>query len=251
MTSLKDLTCATTTVALGITLISGGGPAAQAQSAAELQLQQNQQEINRLKQQMQMQQGGGPGPQGVQPGRPQPGAAVIDARSIQRSVNLARNAAVKMNGGLSKYRPARCMFKGSERNPCIVQLNAQGIVFQIPGGPPGWEEAGQPPSLMTVLLVSPDGRSLLQTISNGALQAQPQQQPGMYPPQQQPGMYPPQQQPGMYPPQQQPGLYPPQQQPGMYPPQQQPGMYPPQQQPGMYPPQQQPGMYPPQQRPAI
>ena len=198
MTSLKTLSIsATSTVAIGITLITVSAPAAFAQSSTELQMQQNQQQIELLQQQLQMQQGGAPGMgpapgmqpgmgtgPGMQPGVPPTGAAPIDGRSIQRSVNLAREAAVKLNGGLSKYRPAGCMFKGSERNPCIVQVNAQGIVFQIPGGPPGWEQEGQPPTVLTVLRVAPDGRSLLETISNGTPQTPPQQgggQPGTPP----------------------------------------------------------------------
>ncbi len=211
MTSVKGLSCFTTPLILGISLISLSGLDVHAQGTYELQQQQNQREIDRLKQQLNPQTNGVP-QRSMPPSSSPRSVTAFDARSIQRSVNLARDTAIRINGGLSRYRPAGCMFKGSDRNPCIARSGPQGILFEIPGGPPGWEEARALPSIMTVLLISPDGRSLLQTISNSALPVQqlnPNSQP--YPP----GSYPP----GSYPP----GSYPP----GSYPP----GSYPP----GSYP----------------
>ena len=179
MTSAKGLSRFTTPLILGISLISLSGLDVHAQDAYELPQQQNQREINRLKQQLDPQRN--EVPQRSMPPSSAPGSVTaFDARSIQRSVNLARDTAIKMNGGLSQYRPAGCMFRGSDRNPCITRRGPQGILFEIPGGPPGWEEARALPSIMTVLLISPDGRSLLQTISNSALPAQ-QPNPNIYP----------------------------------------------------------------------
>jgi hypothetical protein len=138
---------------------------------ALIQQQQNQREIDRLKQQLEAQSNNTPQrgmPTGTAPRR----GNAFDARSIQRSVNLARDTAIRINGGLSEYRPGKCMFRGSDRNPCITQSGPQGILFQIPGGPPGWEETTAQPSTITILLIAPDGRTVLQTISNGALQTQ-------------------------------------------------------------------------------
>ena len=165
MTSAKGLPRFTTPLLLGISLICLSGLDVHAQGTYELQKQQNQREIDRLRQQLDPQRNGVP--QRSMPPSSTPGSVTaFDARSIQRSVNLARDTAIRINGGLSRYRPAGCMFKGSDRNPCIAQSGPQGILFEIPGGPPGWEEARALPSIMTVLLISPDGRSLLQTISN-------------------------------------------------------------------------------------
>ena len=237
MTSSKDFSYFTTSLALGISVLSLTGITVHAQIPSDLQLRQNQLEIDRLRQQLDAQNNGipqrgmspnnaapmsgsafgaqnngipqrGMSPNNAAPmsgsafgaqnnGIPQRGmspnnatprsSSSIDARSIQRSVNLARDTAIRINGGLSRYRPAGCMFRGSNRNPCIARSGPQGILFEIPGGPPGWEESRALPSIMTVLLISPDGRSLLQTISNAALSVQ-QPNPNNYP--YQPGSYP-------------------------------------------------------------
>ena len=179
MTSSKDLSYFTTSLALGISLISLTGITVHAQIPSDLQLRQNQLKIDRLRQQLDAQKNGIP-QRGMSPNAAPMSGSAFDARSIQRSVNLARDTAIRINGGLSQYRPGRCMFRGSDRNPCITQSGLQGILFRIPGGPPGWEEAAAPPSLMTVLLISPDGRAVQQIISNGMLQTQ-QLNPNTYP----------------------------------------------------------------------
>lgn len=85
-----------------------------------------------------------------------------------RALNLARNTAVNLNGGLTVYRPAACMFTTSApENPCLVQNNAQGFMFRFLGGPPGWQVLNIPPTRETELLISPDGRSVSQVIYNG------------------------------------------------------------------------------------
>ena len=179
MTSAKSHSRFTTPLILGISLISLSGLDVHAQDAYELQKQQNQREIDHLRQQLDPHRDGA-SQHNMTPYSTPGGIAAIDARSIQRSVNLARDTAIRINGGLSQYRPAGCMFRGSDRNPCIARSGPQGILFEIPGGPPGWEEARALPSIMTVLLISPDGRSLLQTISNTSLATQ-QPNPNGYP----------------------------------------------------------------------
>ena len=85
-----------------------------------------------------------------------------------RALNLARNTGVILNGGLTVYRPAACMFTTSAPgNPCIVSRGPDGFVFRFLGGTPGWQVLNQPPSLETELRISPDGRNVSQVIYNG------------------------------------------------------------------------------------
>ena len=87
---------------------------------------------------------------------------------LQRAINVARGTAAKLNGGLSVYRPAVCMFQGINNNPCLISRTDEGFTFRFLGGSPGWEQLQLPPTVETELLVSPDGRSVLQVIYNGA-----------------------------------------------------------------------------------
>ena len=93
--------------------------------------------------------------------------AQIDQMASRRAINMARDTAIRLNGGLSMYRPGRCMFKTAKNNPCLVQSDASGFVFHFSGGRPGWQEMGLPASVDTVLRISADGRSVIQTIYNG------------------------------------------------------------------------------------
>ena len=95
-------------------------------------------------------------------------ASINDPLAVKRGFNLARDTGIKMNGGLSQYRPARCMFDSAINNLCLAQRDASGMVFHFPGGSPGWEETGKPPTVVTILQVAPDGRSVTQQIYNGA-----------------------------------------------------------------------------------
>lgn len=88
------------------------------------------------------------------------------AAARQRAVNLARNTVVKLNGGLTKYMPAACMFAPSGGS-CLVQQNSQGFYFRFSGGVPGWQQLGTPASLSSEIQISPDGRSVVQLIYNG------------------------------------------------------------------------------------
>ena len=100
---------------------------------------------------------------------PTPTRAQTDPLAPKRALNLARDTAIRINGGLSNYRPGRCMYRGIANNPCLAQRDASGFIFHFPGGQPGWQESGTPPTQVTVLRVSPDGRTITQTIHNGSL----------------------------------------------------------------------------------
>ncbi|QNJ27543.1 hypothetical protein SynSYN20_03252 [Synechococcus sp. SYN20] len=82
--------------------------------------------------------------------------------SARRALNLARGAATRRNGGLRVYRPGTCMYGSATNNPCLVHAGPEGFEFNIPGGTPGWEQAGEAPSVTTRVLVAVDGRALLQ-----------------------------------------------------------------------------------------
>jgi hypothetical protein len=85
-----------------------------------------------------------------------------------RALNFARNAAVKLNGGLTLYQPERCMFSTSAAsNPCLISSDAQGITYRFLGGPPGWQSQGLAATLETELVVSAEGTSLVRVIYNG------------------------------------------------------------------------------------
>ena len=95
-----------------------------------------------------------------------PSTTTIDPLATQRAINLARGTAVSLNGELSQYRPGACMFASINNNPCITRADSEGIEFTIPGGPPGWEQNGDGPSMITVVVISADGRSVLDTGNN-------------------------------------------------------------------------------------
>jgi hypothetical protein len=92
------------------------------------------------------------------------------APARQRAMNLARNTVVKLNGGLSQYMPAACMFaSGGSGGSCLVSNNAQGFLFRFNGGAPGWQQLGKPPTTTSEILISPDGRTVTQLVYNGPL----------------------------------------------------------------------------------
>lgn len=95
-----------------------------------------------------------------------PSGTTIDPLAARRAINLARGTAVSLNGGLSQYRPSTCMFASAMGNTCITRSDSQGIEFTIPGGPPGWEQNDEEPSVITVVVIAPDGRSVLESSNN-------------------------------------------------------------------------------------
>ena len=96
-----------------------------------------------------------------------PALAQIPFNEI-RALNLARNAAVLSNGGLTVYTPASCMFSTSAAsNPCLVRSDADGFVYRFLGGPPGWEAKGLPATTETEIKIAPDGRRVVAILFNG------------------------------------------------------------------------------------
>lgn len=90
-----------------------------------------------------------------------------ESAGLQRAINLARGTAAKLNGGLSAYRPAVCMFQGVSNNPCLVDRAPSGFTFRFLGGSPGWEQLQLPATVETELVISTDGRTVLQIVYNG------------------------------------------------------------------------------------
>ena len=85
-----------------------------------------------------------------------------------KAANLARMRAEAINGGLSQYRAARCMYRTSSGGgDCLVSTDG-GYTFRFDGGAPGWQEAGEPASVETELQISPDGRQVEAEIYNGS-----------------------------------------------------------------------------------
>ncbi len=86
-----------------------------------------------------------------------------------RALNLARGTAIKLNGGLSVYQPAPCMFSTStDDNDCLIRSSSNGYTYRFLGGSPGWSQYGIQPTTETEIRISPDGRSLSQIIYNGS-----------------------------------------------------------------------------------
>ena len=99
-------------------------------------------------------------------------AFVEEARSMPKSnvraVNSARMKAESLNGGLSRYRAAKCMYAtGLGEGECLKSKTG-GYLFLFGGGAPGWQESGEPASVETEIRVSADGSSDLVVIYNGS-----------------------------------------------------------------------------------
>lgn len=97
---------------------------------------------------------------------PLPAGAQSGGSSSIRATNVARMKAESLNGGLQVYRAAACMHQQSGGS-CLIRSSANGFLFRFFGGGPGWQQTNQPPSVETEILVSPDGRSVLEVIYNG------------------------------------------------------------------------------------
>ncbi|MFZ4805309.1 MAG: hypothetical protein ACOYLI_11700 [Synechococcus lacustris] len=86
----------------------------------------------------------------------------------QRAANLARNTGIQLNGGLTKYRPAACMFViGGGK--CLVKTDAKGFLFRFEGGGPAWQDLKQPATTLTEVLIDPSGRQVVGTPINKLL----------------------------------------------------------------------------------
>ncbi|APD48452.1 hypothetical protein KQ302_12505 [Synechococcus sp. CS-602] len=92
--------------------------------------------------------------------------------NLQRATNLARMKAETLNGGLNLYRPDACMYDRSAGD-CLVESNDEGVLFRFLGGAPGWQQLELPASFETELLISADGREVLEVIYNGPVRITP------------------------------------------------------------------------------
>ena len=103
------------------------------------------------------------------PGASAPSSSIDSVKTSrserQRAVNLARSAVVRLNGGLSVYRPDKCMFS-SQAKGCLIKSDSSGFLFVFDGGRPGWQQLGLAPTYQTKILVSPDGRSVSRIVYN-------------------------------------------------------------------------------------
>jgi hypothetical protein len=50
---------------------------------------------------------------------------------------------------------------------CLIEASNRGFLFRFYGGGPGWQQLGKPPTVETEILISPDGRSVLEVPYNG------------------------------------------------------------------------------------
>ena len=103
-----------------------------------------------------------------------------------RAANLARMKAEVMNGGLGVYRAAACMHQLSG-GPCLVETAQEGILFRFYGGPPGAEQQGEPPTVESEILISPDGRRVVEVLYNGPPRSLATTEPTSEPPTPGPG----------------------------------------------------------------
>lgn len=89
-------------------------------------------------------------------------------RSLQLAVNTARMRAEAINGGLSKYRTAGCMYVTGQ-TPCLLSSGSSGYLFRFLGGAPGWQQLGIPPTVETEIMIDATGRNVLGVYYNGPL----------------------------------------------------------------------------------
>ena len=77
-----------------------------------------------------------------------------------RAINVARMKAESINGGLSNYRAAKCMYATGQGGGECLKNGSDDFLFVFDGGAPGWQETGNQPQLklkslflVTVLLL--------------------------------------------------------------------------------------------------
>jgi hypothetical protein len=86
-----------------------------------------------------------------------------------KAANLARMRAESLNGGLSQYRAASCMYE-TGAGSCLESISDGGFLFRFQGGPPGWQQQTPPnPTIETSVLVSRDGDRILEVTYNGTV----------------------------------------------------------------------------------
>ncbi|CRY91152.1 conserved hypothetical protein [Synechococcus sp. WH 8103] len=53
------------------------------------------------------------------------------------------------------------MYVSPTKNPCLIKRDANGLTFRFLGGPPGWEVIGLPPTVESIVVIAPDGQSVI------------------------------------------------------------------------------------------
>ena len=53
------------------------------------------------------------------------------------------------------------MYGNPTNNPCLTKRDASGFEFRFRGGPPGWEVLGLHPTVESIVLIAPNGRSVI------------------------------------------------------------------------------------------
>ena len=86
--------------------------------------------------------------------------------SLLRAVNTTRMRAEALNGGLSKYRSAACMYS-STGDICLVLKEPRGFIFRFLGGTPGWQQMGIPASVETEIATDAEGKNIVAVFYNG------------------------------------------------------------------------------------
>lgn len=99
-----------------------------------------------------------------------------------KAANLARMRAERLNGGLRLYRSDQCMH-ALRGEACLISSTDEGFLFRFRGGAPGWQQQIPPqPTLMTEVLISPDGDRILDVSYNGPLLPKGNSSPPVMPP---------------------------------------------------------------------
>ena len=75
--------------------------------------------------------------------------------------------AESINGGLSNYKAATCMYSTGKGGGDSLKNASDGFLFVFDGGSPGCQEAGESPTVETEILISDDGASVLVVVYNG------------------------------------------------------------------------------------
>ncbi|MFN4279775.1 hypothetical protein [Thermosynechococcus sp.] len=92
----------------------------------------------------------------------------VDNPVLQRARNWARQAAERVNGGLSRYRAEVSMFGSASQSPFVD--NGDGtFTFRFRGGAPA-----EPPTIESIVMVTPDPNNPIIRIDyNGSIQSAP------------------------------------------------------------------------------
>lgn len=98
------------------------------------------------------------------------------SEALQRAQNLARQAAEKANGGLSRYQAEAAMFNSrvaSETVTCQYDPQSQTFTFRFLGGEPAWQQKkGKQPTVESVVSVTSTKPPQIRVDYNGPIRPQ-------------------------------------------------------------------------------